>query len=574
MAQVQGGPGNDQLDYANGVTDGVDLIFGFGGHDGIWGRGGNDSMYGGEGGDAFFGGPGYDQMFGEAGIDRFWFANGEAADFVDGGADIDQLRLDEITTANAYVNLDTQSYRIGAGLAAYVSVEVVVGTQNSDTLIGDGGANELYGENGFDNLYGGGGADRLVGGDGDDALFGGAGRDDLEGGNGNDTFFIGNGEGFDDIDGGANTDTLTFQNLTAGLAIGVRVDLQSQVYRGVLSNPVFSFQLISVENVIGTRWADTIIGNGGSNTLSGGDGNDNLIAGFGTDVLSGGNGNDTYTMDVLDRAYDGGTGIDTVIANFSASLNDATRFTGAIENLQLTGMGNNSGTGNSLDNSLLGNRGDNLLAGLGGADRITGGGGADIFRGGAGDDTYWVDQNDIVDELTGGSGIDTIEAGFTFNLATNPRVDGIVENLRLVGEGNINGIGTAQANTIWGNAGDNSLTGGSGLDKLYGGSGNDNFVFNVVVTLANRDMIYDFNHAQDTIFLDNAVFRQVGPLGVLKASAFKLSTQAIDADDRVIYNRATGQVFYDSDGSGAANALLFATLTTKPLVAYDDFRVI
>ncbi|HTV68207.1 MAG TPA: calcium-binding protein [Rhizobiaceae bacterium] len=136
-------------------------------------------------------------------------------------------------------------------------------------------------------------------------------------------------------------------------------------------------------------------------------------------------------------------------------------------------------------------------------------------------------------------------------------------------------LGGKEANTFSGGSGSDIINGGFGIDKLTGGGGNDFFVFNVKVAAANRDVIDDFNaNGNDTMRLENAMFTKIGAVGVLKAAAFKLSTQTKDADDRIIYNKATGQVFYDADGSGAVAPVLFATLTNEPTLTRFDFQVI
>ena len=138
-----------------------------------------------------------------------------------------------------------------------------------------------------------------------------------------------------------------------------------------------------------------------------------------------------------------------------------------------------TGTGNALANVITGNCGDNVLDGAGGADTLVGG---------AGNDTYIVDvSGDVVMEAAGG-GIDTVESSATtFTLSAN------VENLTLVGTGNINGVGNAQANVITGNAGNNELTGGAGDDVLRGGAGADTYVLS---TGGGHDVV------QDTVELD------------------------------------------------------------------------
>ena len=71
--------------------------------------------------------------------------------------------------------------------------------------------------------------------------------------------------------------------------------------------------------------------------------------------------------------------------------------------------------------------------------------GADNMRGGAGNDVYVVDNaGDIVDEsMAGSNGIDTVQSSISFSLANTARVLGAVENLTLLGSGNINGTGNA-----------------------------------------------------------------------------------------------------------------------------------
>ena len=63
-------------------------------------------------------------------------------------------------------------------------------------------------------------------------------------------------------------------------------------------------------------------------------------------------------------------------------------------------------------------------------------------------------------------------------------------------------------------------------------------------------------------------------LGALNANAFVTGTAAQDADDRIIYDSATGKLFFDADGSGAGAAVLFATLDAGLALTASDFTVI
>jgi Ca2+-binding RTX toxin-like protein len=70
------------------------------------------------------------------------------------------------------------------------------------------------------------------------------------------------------------------------------------------------------------------------------------------------------------------------------------------------------------------------------------------------------------------------------------------------------------------------------------------------------------------------VFTAIGGLGALNANAFVTGTAAGDADDRIIYDSVTGQLFYDADGNLSGAAVLFATLDGHPAITANDFAVI
>lgn len=112
-----------------------------------------------------------------------------------------------------------------------------------------------------------------------------------------------------------------------------------------------------------------------------------------------------------------------------------------------------------------------------------------------------------------------------------------------------------------------------GRDLLAGFGGADSFRFSTALGPGNVDAIADFVSGTDRIRLDDAVFAGVGGLGALAAGAFVTGTAAGDADDRIIYNGATGQLFFDADGSGAGAAVLFATLTGHPTLVASDFVI-
>src|SRR6185503_17271767 len=128
--------------------------------------------------------------------------------------------------------------------------------------------------------------------------------------------------------------------------------------------------------------------------------------------------------------------------------------------------------------------------------------------------------------------------------------------------------GNELANEMYGNAGANVLNGGGGADYMLGFGGADTFAFTTALGGGNVDQIGDFLAGTDKIALDDAIF------GALGAGAFAFGAQAQDADDRIVYNSATGQLFFDADGNGAGAAILFATLEGHPLLAASDFTLI
>lgn len=132
------------------------------------------------------------------------------------------------------------------------------------------------------------------------------------------------------------------------------------------------------------------------------------------------------------------------------------------------------------------------------------------------------------------------------------------------------------ADTVLGAAGKDTINGGLDNDQLTGGAGADTFVFNTPLSSTNIDTITDFVHGTDKIQLARSIMATVGGLGVLKSADFKLSTAKLDGTDRIIYNKTTGDLFYDSDGSGSMAAVKVAIIgTTKhPTLSNTDFMIV
>ena len=92
--------------------------------------------------------------------------------------------------------------------------------------------------------------------------------------------------------------------------------------------------------------------------------------------------------------------------------------------------------------------------------------------GGTGNDTYVVDNaSDVVTEGAA-AGTDTVQASIAYSIAALANL----ENITLMGAGNISATGNASANILIGNTGNNTLDGGTAADTMTGGLGDDIYV--------------------------------------------------------------------------------------------------
>jgi Ca2+-binding RTX toxin-like protein len=363
------------------------------------------------------------------------------------------------------------------------------------------------------------------------------------------------------------------------------------------------------DTIVGLAGNDTIVAGNGNDVINGGDGNDFIDGRFGLDVMDGGAGIDTMDVSFFGGAYvwDMSTGI----TNFSAAGEFAFNF----ENAR-TGAGADRITGNAANNSiLLGAGNDTATGGLGndslfggdGNDFIDGGSGLDLMDGGAGIDTMdvsWYGGAYIWNMSTGVTNFSPGESAFNFeNARTGAGPDRITGNAAnnsiLLGAGNDSATGAAGNDSLFGDLGNDLLLGDVGLDFLSGGAGLDNlnggldndrlaggfnndtlaggagldrFRFDTAPnSVLNFDRILDFSSPSDTMELENAIYAAL-PAGALAATAFKINGP-LDPTDRIIYTPATGNIFYDLDGSGAAASVRFAQVNPGTFVSFTDFFV-
>ena len=138
-------------------------------------------------------------------------------------------------------------------------------------------------------------------------------------------------------------------------------------------------------------------------------------------------------------------------------------------------------------------------------------------------------------------------------------------------------MGDGAANELRGLGGNDVLAGGPGNDVLVGGTGIDRFLFNTALdVLTNVDLIVDFNVADDVIQLQSTIFTVLASRGVLTTDQFaaNASGAAQDANDRVIYETDTGNLYYDSNGSIDGGSTLFARVSSELPLSNEDFFIV
>jgi serralysin len=397
----------------------------------------------------------------------------------------------------------------------------------------------------IENATGGSGNDTLTGNDVANILIGGAGADLMKGGLGNDMYLA---DSADTIveQGGQGTHDIVF--VTANYTLAAGVDAEA-----LAANDLSSTNAMTL---IGNEVSQLIYGNAGADILIGGGGNDTMIGGAGNDIYQ------------VDSAADGiieaaGQGIDSVYATTSYTLTAGAE----VELLSANDQASTSAI------SLAGNGLSQIVIGNAGADVLDGGGGGDTLYGLAGNDMYLVHgASDTIVEAAG-QGVDLVFTTASYTLTAAAEVELLSANDQ-AGTGALNLTGNGFSQIVIGNAGANVIDGGAGGDSLYGLGGADSFAFTTALGASNVDHIADFGTGADKIALDDAVFTAVGGLGGLNANAFFAGTAAHDADDRIIYDAATGNLYYDADGNGAGAQVLFAVLDNHATLAASDFQVI
>jgi Ca2+-binding RTX toxin-like protein len=494
------------------------------------------------------GGTGIDTLNGDGGDDRL---DGRAgADIVAGGAGNDICFVDDAS--------DQVIEAAGAGTdVVYSSVNYTLGAgEEIEYLRGYGATGLILTGNGLDNrVTGTSGIDTLNGGGGDDELFARGGADIMAGGTGNDSYYI------DDRDtqvtevAGQGTDTI-YSRSSYVLAAGQEVE-----YLRVIGSAGLALTGNELDNyLVGGIGDDFLDGGTGNDRIDGGDGNDTISTQGASAIIRAGQGDDSIRLDGSSSStgtVDGGAGQDTIHST------DVGQF--VIRNVETLDTYYGFFTGSVAQIALF----DTYTAVLADPDMqislsLRGAGGTLDFTTGIGG------QNSV--EIRDGgltSGID-----ITGSVNDDPMFGSAFDDALKGGNGNDTLFGNEGEDALDGGAGDDVLNGGVGNDSLTGGGGNDVFAFDTPIGGdSNIDLVADFTSGSDTIEL-NQEFYFVGlTVGQLAAAQFTTGA-ATGTGPQIVYNQATGALFYDSNGADAGGASQFATLTGSPTLTNANFNVV
>jgi serralysin len=413
------------------------------------------------------------------------------------------------------------------------------------------------------NTLGTPGPDILNGTSGSDLLFGYAGKDVLNGEGGVD--ILAGGEGGDVLNGGADTDYAYYGAAFAPVTVNLKKPSQN---KGEAKGDSY----ISIEGVFGSDFADKLTGDDNPNAIYGVSGNDfifglggsdNLYGDLGNDVIEGGAGGDVIDggADFDFASYANATG--SVRVGLSANSNEMTGDARGDIFVSIQGI-----VGSKFNDFLAAAAtiGTTLIGGAG-DDSLIGGSGGDILEGGSGKD-----------DLRGNGGFDSATYGLAKKAVTVNLANSALNKGEAAGDTflSIEGLGGSNfKDKLTGDAVGNIINGGLGSDTLTGGGGADAFVFSTTLhKTKNVDSITDYETETDAIWLENTgVFSSLTTAGQLNAANFQYN-KALDSNDFIIYDVASGDIFYDADGSGGGAAIKFAHVKFATFITAADFLII
>jgi Ca2+-binding RTX toxin-like protein len=491
---LSGGAGNDELygyldqnmQDQQGVSDGIDALYGGAGDDNLYGGAGDDLLDGGTGRDILSGegaSGSYDNG-GANGADTFVIRTGDGGatleladvitDFEDG---TDQIGLDGITFNDLTVEQGTGSYSSHVVVKKTSSGEFLTIIQNHtvnnitylDMVSTSTSAQTLTGSSDGDVILGGSGNDTITSGSGDDIIIGYSGDDSV-------TI---NGAGDKTIDGGPGSDTLTISHGSISslgdFSIGRSGDYTSftdgdgskVLFKNIETLTIGGKSYVGVYDGIATTGSATLNTSGNYTdpaniTASWIPGGTLMQLNFGNNIIS-----SAYYDSSNEKAYmypygDGQGSHLSVRALNQIGYDDSSALSifGTEYNDLIAGQGSSNSAALTI----------NSYAGLDVID-ISNHTGADTVDAGTGNDIVHVNSNyDLDTSIDGGAGTDwliILSGSSGVNYTINSSSTSNFENVR-AGSGDDTITGDDNANRLVGWGGADILSGGAGNDELYG----------------------------------------------------------------------------------------------------------
>ncbi|MBO6629674.1 MAG: hypothetical protein JJ939_14760, partial [Alphaproteobacteria bacterium] len=439
---IHGGTGIDTVSYRNATTN-------------VWASLVDGGLYGGADGDTFsgierlIGGNFADRLWGDdesnliaglSGDDRIYAGGGD--DHIEGGVGADRIDGGDGLDVVSYITSSAGvSVTLGeAGVETFgqfgdaagdrlLNVEQLIGSHFSDELTGNSGANILAGESGNDFIEGAAGADTLIGGQGFDFL------------------------------------------VYRGSDAAVTVNLKEETASGGHAE---GDRFAAFEGIIGSSFADTLIGDDGVNVLEGGAGADYIDGGAGNDAVSYAESTSGVTLDFVNNIFSGGDAEGDTLVNIENAI-------GSNHDDVITVAG---------DKIVLAGAGNDTIRAFGGNVRIDGGAGFDRATFEDFDKAAYFTgfQRGEVEVMFGDALLTQYQAALAGTALDISGLDGryqvelhSIEWMRATNFSDIIDfddigqyvLGGGGDDIIYGKAGDDYYLGESGNDRLDGGVGND-----------------------------------------------------------------------------------------------------
>lgn len=476
-------------------------------------------------------------------------------DSIDGGLGYDSLRYDGSATGGQGVTVTFDMSIEGAGTAtsagkvdSFLGIESVVGTAQNDLFIGGAGRQRFVGQDGNDEFRGGGSL-------------------------------------FDEIDYRAESGSF---GVTVNLIAGTATDTYNHIDT-----------LSGITRIRGSNKADTVTGNNFDNRLRGAGGNDTVYGGSGVDSLEGNAGDDlldggAFLNDRVEYWLPFNLQGEVSRTEFDASGTATIRITsatGAATDLFRVKLGQDGWTVTGL-NAMLNEHGTDTVTFTTEELRVytqtSSGDVATSFKMQLGASisfdsatAYSIQGSIRADYVDTGAAVGTLsDVTVTSHLgAGNDGLSGHSGVDIAFGEaGNDRLFGLGGNDQLNGGDGNDIISGGLGRDILWGGKGKDAFVLDFNKSpKSNLDTFKDFKVKDDNIWLENGVMTKLpkgGSLDAPKKLAEKyiaFASSAQDKNDRIVYDKDKGALYYDQDGVGGKAQVQIAQFKKGTVLGVSDF---